>query len=150
MATFSGSFRFFASVLLLTFSSMVCISGADGAQQIRLPRRPDPQTQLLNYYRHYPDRYIRISKEAWRYDDKSHTAFHSFTLKNSAGVAYAGIEIRLKYLSVDGKAVQSQILKIPGILAAYQTKKINELRVRNAPAGSDQVLATIEKASIHP
>ena len=150
MARLSGSFRFSTTVLLLTLGVMVCVSEMDRAEQIRLPRRPDPQTQLLNNYRKYPDRYIRISNEAWRYDGRSNTAFHSFTLKNIAGVAYAEIEIGLKYLSADGKTLQSKILKIPGILAAYQTRKINELKVRSAPAESDQVLATIEKASIHP
>jgi hypothetical protein len=150
MPRLSGSFRFSTTVLLLALGIMVCVFEVDSAGQIRLPRRPDPQTQLLNNYRKYPDRYIRISNEAWRYNNKSHIAFHSFTLKNIAGVAYAEIEIRLKYLSADGKTLQSQVLKIPGILAAYQTKKINELKVRNAPEESDQVLATIEKASIHP
>ncbi len=150
MVRLSESFSFFAVVLLLILSAIVCTPGANGAQKIRPPRRPDPQTQLLNNYRQYPDRYIRISNEAWRYNDRSHTAFHSFTLKNSAGVAYAEIEIRLKYLSADGRILQSQILKIPGILAAYQMRKINELKVPKAPAQSDQVLTTIEKASIHP
>jgi hypothetical protein len=104
----------------------------------------------LNYYRQYPDRYIRISDENWKLDDISHNASHSFTLKNTAGVAYSGIELRVNYLSAGGKKLQSQILKIPGILAAYGTRKVRDLKARNVPAESDQALLTVSKALIHP
>jgi hypothetical protein len=139
-----------AAASLLMLGAMICVSSVNGIEQVRPPRRPDPQVQVLNNYRRYPDRYIRISDETWKYDEPSHTASHSFTLKNIAGVAYSEIEIRLNYLSTGGKSLQSRSLKIPGILAAYQTRKIKDMKVRNVPTKSDQVLVTISKALIHP
>jgi len=106
--------------------------------------------QLLNNYRQYPDRYIRISGETWEYDAGSRCAFHSFTLKNIAGVAYSDIELRVTYLGSDGKKLQSQVLKIPGILAAYGNKKFGRLKVTNAHNECDQAVLAVIKGSIHP
>jgi hypothetical protein len=142
------SFRISATVPLLMFGVMVCVSAVNSVEQVRA--RPDPQTQLLNNYRQYPDRYIRISDETWRYDDLSHAASHSFTMKNIAGVAYAGIEIRVNYMSASGKTLQSQTLKIPGILPAYGTRKIHDLKAQNVPAKSDQAILAVTKGFIHP
>jgi len=118
--------------------------------QDRPSRRPDPQTQVLENYRRYPDRYIRISEEAWKYDIASHSAMHSFTLKNNAGVAYSDIEIRLIYQDSKGKTLQSQTLKIPGVLGIAEIRKIKNMKASNVPMASEQVLLTVAKGLIHP
>jgi hypothetical protein len=132
------------------FGLMICISGLNGAAQVPAGRGPDPQTQLLNNYRKYVDRYIRISDEAWKYDEVSHSATHSFTLKNNAGVAYSEIELRVNYLDAKGKPLRTQTLKIPGILAAYASRKFANLKARNISHDCDQAVLTISKATIHP
>jgi hypothetical protein len=131
-----------AGFLMLGFT--ICIP------QDRTLRRPDPQTQVLDNYRRYPDRYIRISGETWKYDVKSRSALHSFTLKNNAGVAYSDIEIRLIYQDSKGKTLQSQILKIPGVLGIAEIRKIKDMKAMNVPAGSEQVLLTVAKGLMHP
>lgn len=128
----------------------ICGFAMSYAQQSRKQRGPDPQTQLLNNYRRYPDRYILISNEAWKYDDMTHTAVHSFTLKNNAGVAYSGIEIRLNYMNASGKTLQNQTLKIPGTIAVYGTRKIKGLKATNVPSECDQVTVIVAKAVIYP
>jgi len=131
-----------AGFLMLGFT--ICVP------QDRPARGPDPQTQVLENYRRYPDRYIRISDETWKYDVKSHSALHSFTMKNNAGVAYSDIEIRLTYQDSNGKTLQNQILKIPGVLGIAEIRKIKDMKVRNVPAESEQVLLTIAKGLMHP
>ncbi len=137
------------------FTVLVCVSllfahAAEIAAQTRQTGKQDAQTQLITNYRKYADRYIRISGESWKYDQTNKIATHSFTLKNSAGVAYSDIEIQMTYLSAEGKNLQVQAVKIPGVLAAYQIKKIKDLKVRKVPAQSDQALIKVTKASIHP
>ncbi len=145
----SGGSRasFVVSVLMLGIMILIAAAGLDA--QIRARKGPDPQTQLLNNYRNYADRYIRISGESWKYDDVARSASHSFTLKNIAGVAYSDIELRVDYLSPKGNTLKSHSLKIPGILPAYQTKKFKDLKVENAPTESDQAVLTVTKAVIH-
>ena len=144
------SFRIPIEAVVFVLMVTICASTSNSPAQTRLPRRPDPQTQLLDNYRRYPDRYIRISNETWKYSEGSRSALHSFTVKNSAGVAYSAIEIRLNYLDSNGKALVSRTLKIPGNLAAYEVRKIKEMKVRDVPAGSDQVILTVTKAMIYP
>jgi hypothetical protein len=137
-------------ILAAVLAMIIHIYAAARAEQTRPSRRPDPQTQLLNNYRKYPDRYIRISGESWKYDEDTKTASHSFALKNIAGVAYSGIEIRASYMDPNGKTMQKQVLKIPGILSPYQTKKFKGIKTRNVPAASDQALLAVITASIYP
>jgi hypothetical protein len=142
---------------LIAFAALVSAPGAfitaDAARmaaQTRQTAKPDPQTQLLNNYRKYPDRYIRISGESWQYDRNTRIAVHSFTMKNIAGVAYSEIEVEMTYLSAEGKKLQVQSVKIPGILAAYQIKKIKDMKVKKVPVQCDQVLLKVTTAKIHP
>ncbi len=145
-----SKFRGQAACLILLAALVLMVHAGAAEPQNRPLRKQDPQTQLLNNYRKFPDRYIRVSGESWKYDDGARIAFHSFTLKNIAGAAYSGIEIRARYLDADGKAVHSQVLKIPGVLAPYQSKKYKELKVRNVPPAADQALLAIINASIGP
>jgi hypothetical protein len=139
-------FRIPAAVAGVTIIGLALTAAA----QTRTARKVDPQAQLLNNYRKYPDRYIRISNETWRYDDTNQTAFHSFTLKNNAGVAYSGIQVRVNYLNDDGKTLQSQVLNVPGTLAAYEIKKIKDIRNRKVPPQCTQAVISISTAVIGP
>ena len=118
------------------------------AQQSRMPRRPDPSVQLLNNYRQYPERYIRILEESWQLNKLTRTASHSFTLKNSAAAVYSDIEIRFTYLNSAGKFLHSRLLKIPGNLAPYEVRRIKGFKIKNVSAASDQVVLAVAKALI--
>jgi hypothetical protein len=150
MIGFFRGFRIAAAARLLIPGIIVLISIVSIAAQTRARKAPDTQTQLLNNYRNYADRYIRISDEKWKYDDVAQIATHSFSLKNTAGVAYSEIELRVNYLSPAGKALKSSTIKIPGVLPAYQTKKFKDLRVEKVPEASDQAVLAVTKAVIHP
>jgi hypothetical protein len=126
------------------------ITVSDTVAQVRPRKGPDPQTQLLNNYRKYVDRYIRISGETWKYTEASHGATHSFTLKNIAGVAYSDIELSVNYMNANGKSLQINILKIPGTLAAYTSKKFTNLKVQKVPQECDQAVLTVTKATVAP
>ena len=136
-----------AFVCLVLFLFGAAIGSSVGSTQ-QMPRKPDPRAQLLNNYRQYPERYIRILEESWQFDERSGTASHSFTLRNSAATVYSELEIRLTYLNSAGKTLHSRVIKIPGNLAPYEVRKIKGLKVKNVPAGSDQVLLAVVKALI--
>lgn len=139
-------FRIPAAIAMATVLGLAPTSAA----QTRTVRKVDPQAQLLNNYRKFPNRYIRISDETWKYDDTQQTAFHSFTLKNNAGVAYSGIQIQANYLNDDGKTLLSQVLNVPGTLAPYQTKRIKDIRTRKVPPQCTQAVISVKTASISP
>jgi hypothetical protein len=150
MIRFASGFRMsvVASLLLLVLTISTSVIGK--AAQVRQRRGLDPQTQLLNNYRKYVDRYIRISGETWKYDDSTRSATHSFTLKNIAGVAYSGVELNINYLNADGKSLQILALKVPGTLGAYASKKFTNLKVQKVPKDCDQAVLTVSKAVINP
>jgi hypothetical protein len=135
-------------ILAAALGVVIPVYAGVAAEQARTAPKPDQQTQLLNNYRKYPDRYIRISGESWKYDDNSRIASHSFTLKNLAGVAYSAIEVRASYLDQDGKILLNQVLPVPGALSPYQIKKFKDLKVKNVPLAATQVLLTVTKGSI--
>ena len=147
---FAGNFFISGVILPIALVACICIFRSHAEGQNRTARGPDPQTLILNNYRKYPDRYIRISGETWKYDEVSRTAFHSFTLKNIAGVAYSDIELRVNYLDKKGKDLQSQVLKIPGILEASGNKKFTNLKVLKVSGECDQAVLVVSKASIKP
>jgi hypothetical protein len=118
------------------------------AEQLRQSKKPDPQAQLLEYYRKYPDRYIRIVDESWMYDPVSRTATHSFTLRNLARIAYTEIEVRFDYESSGGGKPITRTVKIQGSLAASGTKVVKGLKVKDVPPGIKSVLTTVAKAVI--
>jgi hypothetical protein len=150
MTRSSGASRAFIAVSFFMAGLMMTVSLLNATAEVRPRRGPDLQAQMLNNYRKYVDRYIRISGENWKYDEAAHTATHSFTLKNIAGVAYSEIILNVSYLNADGKSLQAQTLKIPGILGAYTSKKYTNLKVQKVPKDCDQVVLTISKAVIYP
>jgi hypothetical protein len=135
------------SVILFSYYA-VPILPPDLIEQRRQSQKLSPEAQLLIYYRQYPDRYIRVSKESWQYDQSSRSAFHSFTLKNTAGVAYYAIEVLVSYQRSDGKILYTQAVKIPGTLAPYGTLEVKKITVKHVPAASESVLIGVAKALI--
>ncbi len=108
----------------------------------------DPETQAREYYRKYPERYIRIVDDSWLYQVASRTAVHSFTLRNIAAVGYKDIQIRFVYESRDAKPVKTAILKIPVRLAAMQSELLSGIEVQAIPSGTARVTLTVEKAVV--
>ncbi len=116
--------------------------------QSRTSRIPDPHAQLLDYYRRYPDRYIQVSKQTWNYDFVARAAIHSFTLRNTASVGYCDIEVSFNYQSVNGKSIQTKIVKVPGILEALQKLNVRRVKVTGAPGTAETVLVSVSKATV--
>ena len=116
---------------------------------IQQKRKIDPSAQILEYYRQYPERYIRIASESWQYDQGSHTATHFLTLKNSATVPYSSIEIRFNYTSSAGKILQTETVKIPGVLGALGTMEVKKVKVKNIRAAAVTVVTNVAKASVY-
>ncbi len=134
------------AIIVLAYKALMFIQPLSGFGQTPHARKIDPQTQILQYYRQYPDRYIRITGESWQYDGISHTAIHSFTLRNSATVPYQQIEIRFNYESTPGKVLHSQVVKVEGILGALGTLKCSKIKVKNVPAAAANVVVTVAGA----
>lgn len=134
------------AVLVLAYKALMWIQPLSGFDQTPHSRKIDPQTQILQYYRQYPDRYIRITKETWQYEELSHTARHSFILRNSATVPYQDIEIRFRYESSAGKVLHTQVVKMQGILGALGTLKCQNVRVKNVPMAATNVVLTVANA----
>ena len=119
----------------------------DKVEQARQYKRPDPQTQLLEYYRQYPDRYIRAVDESWVYNNKTRVAIHSFTLRNLATVAYTGLEVSFSYESAGGKTL-TRTVKIPGFILASASRSLKNIAVKEVPAGIKSVTTIVSKAQI--
>ncbi len=134
------------AILGLAYKAALWIQPLSGLDQTPHGRKIDPQTQILQYYRQFPDRYIRVTKETWQYVDVSRTAFHSFTLKNSATVAYQEIEIRFSYESSGGKVLNAQVIKMPGILAGLGTLRFEKFKVKNVPNSAINAVLTVVNA----
>lgn len=147
---FLEALLFSGALLVLAYkaATRVLPLPVERVEQVRPFKKPDPQAQLLDYYRQYPDRYIRVVDESWVYNPASRTAIHSFTLRNLARVAYAAIEIRFNYESSSGSTAQTRTVKIPGSLAASGTRVVKEVKVKDLPAGIKSVVTTVTKALI--
>jgi hypothetical protein len=138
------------AVLFLAYKAAMRIQPlpAESIAQTRSMKKPDPQAQLLEYYRQYPDRYLRISNETWAYDRVSRTAFHSFTIRNLAMVAYGAIEVNFSYQSSSGKELLLRTVKIAGPLAASSAMDIKRMKVTGVPVTTQSVVTTVAKASV--
>src|SRR5688572_20251569 len=138
----------FEAVLLL--SAILLVAYKWSARILPLPidqaktwKKKTPEAQIQDYYRQYPESYIRISKETWQFDPGNRTAFHSFTLKNTAGVSYSEIEIRFSYQSAGGKTIQTQSVKLPGTVPAQGSREVRRIKVTNLPAATSNVLMNV-------
>lgn len=143
----SGGLGLLLSVILFSYYRIPSLP-ADSIEQRRLSQKLSPQEQILQYYREYPERYIRVFKETWQYDLASKKSFHSFSLRNSATVSYHAIEVSLSY-QAGGKTLQTQTVKIPGVLAPGGTMEVKKIEVKGVPAASQTVLIVVTKALVY-
>ena len=112
------------------------------------PQKVDASAQILEYYRKYPDRYVRISDESWQYSEKSRVAYHSFTLRNSATIPYSAIEVRISYQTPSGKELKAELVKVEGVLPALGRLAVRELKVKQVPPAA-KIIMTVAAAAIH-
>ena len=140
-----------AVVLLgaILFSAYTISTRIQPLGRIEQRRKIDPGAQILQYYRQYPERYIRISKETWKYDPNSSTASHALTLTNGATVPYHLIDLRFSYETAKGKVLYTQIVTLPGILAAGATTDVKKINVKNVPDRAETVVVTVAKALVY-
>ncbi len=136
------------AVLVLAYKGLMWIQPLSGFEQTPHSRKIDPQTQIFQYYREYPDRYIHISRETWQYEELTHTALHTFILNSSATVPYEDIEIRFSYESSAGKVLYTQVLKMQGTLGALGTLKCERIKVKNVPPAASNVVLTVANARL--
>ena len=120
------------------------------SQQKRPAPRPDPAAQLLDYYRKYPDRYIRISEESWKLEPGTQlhgqlSAVHTLTLKNVSRASYRAIEVRFSYQTLGGKELFARTTRIEGELGPLATRQFR-IRVASVPQSAEKVVSTITKA----
>ena len=127
-----------------TISTRIVPTGA-----VEQKRKIDPQAQILQYYRQYPERYIRISKESWKYDANSRMASHVLTLTNSATVPYHLIDLQFSYATAKGKVLRTQVVSVQGILAAGGVMDVKKIRVKNVPNAAESVVITVAKALVY-
>jgi hypothetical protein len=116
------------------------------ARQVQKKLSAEEQTQI--YYRQYPEGYLRISKESWRYEESSRKATHTLTLTNTSKVAYGGIELLFRYQDASMKYIKTRQVKIPGKIAPGGTLKIRNLEIEGVPAEALNVVASIAKAEV--
>ena len=116
-----------------------------GAQQSM-----DPQLRVLQSYGRYPERYLRISRESWKYEKKSQTAFHSFTLINTAAVRYRDIRVRIRYQTDAGKVLSEQTIQIPEVIGPSTALQLNQLRVKGVPAAAEAAVLSLMSAVPQP
>ena len=116
--------------------------------QARSRPQANPQAVILDYYRRYPDRYIRVANEKWQYQDGTRTALHSFTLRNTAAVRYCAIEVSISYRSPTGKVLQTRTVPVRGYLEALKALEVWGLRQKNVPATSESAVITVSKATV--
>jgi hypothetical protein len=134
------------ALAVLSYKAAMWIRPLEGLNKTPHARKVDPEKQVHQYYREYPDSYVRIAGESWRYSDRSRIATHTLTLKNAATVPYHDIEIKFSYESAGGKVLFTHVAKIPGILAASTSLEVSELRVTGVPEAAVKAVASVVKA----
>jgi len=131
------------ALAVLAYKAAMWVRPLGRVDQAQFLPKVDPKTRAREYYAQYPESYIRISRESWRYDSGSGTAYHKFTLTNQAMVGYDSIRIELTYKSAAGKAVRSETITLPGRLEASGSREISNLKVKHVPPDSDTALLRI-------
>jgi hypothetical protein len=139
---------FLGSIVILAYkaATRVLPLRVDRFVQKRGIQKPASGPTILDYYRQYPDRYIRVDDETWSYDWKTQVAVHSFALRNLATVAYREIEVRFTYQSASGKTVLTRDAKVPGVVPAQGTLSIKNFKVAGVPLATRGAVATVAKA----
>ena len=142
----AGAMRGFRKALLSVILLMAAAPALPRIDQRPLPG-PSPSDQLFGYYRRYPERYLRISEQSWKYDPRRRSAAHSFTLSNVATVPYYYIQVRFTYQDSSGKTLQSKVVQVLEGIAALGKKRIRA-GVKGVPKEAEQVVVSIESARI--
>ncbi len=136
------------ALVVVGYKAAMWVRPLGRVDQAQFLKKKDPLVQVREYYRDYPERYIRIGSESWKYVQGSRTAIHAFTLTSTATVAYQGIRVRLTYQSANGEALRTEVVAVPGTLAAAGTMRVAGIEVKGVPAVSDRVVARLEAASV--
>jgi hypothetical protein len=110
------------------------------------PRSAPPT--ILDYYRQYPDRYIRVEDETWVLNRGAQSALHSFTLRNLATVAYNGIEIRITYENAAGQVLATRDVPIPEQTPAQGSVRLERINVSGVPPAATTAVVTVARAQM--
>jgi hypothetical protein len=137
-----------SAVIVLAYKALMWVSPLRGLDQTPHARRVDPLAQLQDYYRRYPERYIRAGGESWRIDPQSSISFHSLTLTNSATVGYEAIELRFTYSSASGKVLKRADVQIAKPIPALGSIELKGIEVKNVPAAAESVVTTVLSARV--
>lgn len=136
------------AALVLAYKAAMWVRPLGRIDQAQFLPKVDPATRVREYYARYPERYIRISGESWRYDGADGTARHKFTLTNQATVSYESIRIELTYQSAAGEVLHRETVDLPGSLEDSGSKEISSLEVKRVPTRSETVLLRVVGASV--
>jgi hypothetical protein len=145
---FLEGFLLLGSLTVLAYKAATWVTSFP---EVRLEqKRPSPKAYarptILDYYRQYPDRYIRVENESWHLDNKTGIAIHNFSLRNLATVPYQEIVARIAYESADGKALLTRDIQIPGVLPSQETVSLKKIKVTGVPAATGTATVTVVKA----
>lgn len=136
------------ALAVLAYKAAMWIRPLGRIDQAQFLPKVDPVKRVREYYAQYPESYIRIGKESWRYDTGSGTAYHTLTLTNQATVTYEDIRVELTYKSATGRALHSDTIMLPGRLPSSGSMVISDLEVRRVPRDSDTVLIRVVGAVV--
>jgi hypothetical protein len=136
------------AALVLAYKAAMWVRPLGRIDQAQFLPKVDPATRVREYYARYPESYIRISRESWRYDGADGTARHKFTLTNQATVSYEGIRIELTYQSAAGEVLRREAVDLRGSLEASCSREISGLEIRHVPPGSETALLRVVGASV--
>jgi len=120
----------------------------EAVRQKRITQKAPARPTILDYYRKYPDRYIRIDNESWLLNRETRAASHNFTLRNLAIVAYTEIVVRITYEGAGGKILLTHDIKIQGALQGQSAREFKKVKVNGIPELTQNAVATIAKARV--
>jgi hypothetical protein len=135
------------SVLAYKAATRVLPLPVDAVQKKPVAKKA-PQPTILDYYRKYPDRYIRVENESWVLNDDANTAIHSFSLRNLATVPYTEIEVRITYEGAGGKTLLTHDIKIQGALQGQATREFKYLKVSGVSTATRNAVVAVTKARV--
>jgi hypothetical protein len=113
-------------------------------KQVQKKLSAEEQTRV--YYRQYPEGYLRISKESWRYEEHQRKAFHSLILTNTSKVAYNEIELLFRYQDASKKFIKTHNVKLRETAKPGGTINIRDLEIDGVPPEALSVVASVAKA----
>lgn len=136
------------AIVVLAYKAAMRVRPLGRIDQAQFLPKADPAARVRDYYARYPESYLRIGKESWRYDGVDRTARHKFTLTNRAMVTYDDIRIELTYQSAAGKVLRRETVELPGSLEASGSRDISGLEIRHVPCKSETVLLRVVGARV--